>query len=36
VSSSTAYLDEGVAPGDRVVVTGAILLKGELMRAALE
>ncbi len=35
-SSSTAYIADGVKAGDQVVVSGAILLKGELMRAALE
>ena len=35
-TSSTVYLEDGVLPGDSVVVKGAILLKGELMRAALE
>lgn len=36
LTSTTVYLEEGVRPGDSVVVKGAILLKGELMRAALE
>jgi len=36
VSSSMAYIEDGLAPGDTVVVAGAILLKGELMRSALE
>jgi membrane fusion protein, heavy metal efflux system len=36
VSSSIAYIEDGLSQGDSVVVTGAILLKGELMRSALE
>jgi cobalt-zinc-cadmium efflux system membrane fusion protein len=36
LTSSTAYVEDGVQPGQSVVVKGAILLKGELMRAALE
>jgi cobalt-zinc-cadmium efflux system membrane fusion protein len=36
VTSGNAYLEDGVKAGEPVVVRGAILLKGELMRAALE
>lgn len=36
VTSAAAYIEDGVQPGESVVVKGAILLKGELMRAALE
>lgn len=36
LTSTTVYLEDGVRAGDSVVVKGAILLKGELMRAALE
>lgn len=35
-TSHTAYVDDGLADGQRVVSRGAILLKGEWMRAALE
>jgi len=36
LTPSSAYVEDGISAGDRVVVQGAILLKGELMRAALE
>lgn len=36
LASAKAYVEDGIATDDAVVVKGAILLKGELMRAALE
>ena len=35
-TASEVIVEEGVEPGERVVTTGAILLKGELLRAELE